>query len=1535
MIRGYGLLNIKGGTVSAINHTQGSTAYGVSGKISNINGTKIYVEGQNSIWGLYANYCIGNAKITDTEIEAYYTGTNANYVYGIYFNGGYNATMENIRISVNSKENIGVLRGISTLSSDYLTIKTGTIVAGQSSYSNGIDSVGVYSTHISLGDLSTAANTEDLVIQGEKYGVQSLGPDFKFYNGILKGVTSAYDTVRPPTELRPGYLVETDTEEIDETTYNTAFLSQSIDDNYYLVNAKTGHETLAEAYANSNNDETIVLMKNITDTSTLTMDNTKNITFNTYGNDITLSNPITVNGSTLTIIGNSTIKNNSTNTIEVASGGHLIVKNTSIESSVGDAIHEDGSGSTIQIGIADDPLSTIEPNIKGKTYGINSSNITSCEVNLYNGIIRGETAALTNDLNIENTAGKIRDRYVTERNTDQDNYKYISLRQSNVIITANPLDKKVATGDLSQFSITAVGDEPHSYQWYKQTESNGYKGTAIVGATSNIYTITSTQQGDEAYYYCIVTSNTGDVQASTKAKLTVQNNYSITSSGTTKYFAELVNAIVAASDGQTIQVLQDVTDDSIATIDRSLTLDLQTYTITRTATITINENKTLNLLGTGKITNAKTTTITNSGTLNITTNVTVECTETSTISPYYTIVNLGSAKIEMSNGTIRGYCCGIRNSNCKGTINISGGTIETINTSDTRYGIYNYSTSSSYTPTVNITGGTINVPGASGVQGTQSNYGTGYGIYNYGTYALTTIGSSSTPISKTNPVILGKTYGVYRYNGTVRFYNGILKGISGGYSSSVTKRTGCTIVTNETETIDGTVYKTAYLNDKYTITLNNNNATTPGTTTIYEKYNTGYYLDSSCETQITTASNPITIPKKDGYIFTGYYTTAAGGTQYISSTGHLTSSASKTKFTAAGTLYAHWQEVYLKANTSYSSTGAFLGTSITIDKINKVSFVTSLEGHIVDNTTCWDVSSVANSGAVLMWIKSGNDTDGYEIVIGQNGGVVANPNSSYLFSYIGNSKTSIIDLENFDTSKVTNMNRMFYNCQNVSILDVSRFDTSKVTNMDGMFDGCQNVSTLDVSEFDTSCVTNMDRMFTNCQNVSTLDVSGFNTSCVTSMNRMFTNCQNVSILDVSGFDTSKVTNMYAMFGGCQNVSTLDVSGFDTSNVTSMGLMFDSCYNVSTLDLSGFDTSNVTEMIQMFFDCQELTTIYTSNNFLTTAVTNGNNMFYGDTKLVGGAGTVYNSWYSGLDYAHIDGGTSNPGYFTDASTRPTISAGGTNIKTATDISTLYGQTTTYKSASHPSIDWQLFYADSSNYYLIASDYVPNAELPCNGNTVNGVTYTATDLVKSTSTTNQHAIYGARFASSNSYNDGVLTAGTIYKNGSASTAFTATSGSQYLTTNYLKWVAANSSSTNTNICSVAYMMDTNKWSSFADGVNGAYAIGGPTIEMLSLSWNAVSEHTQMTDYTTLSSSNSNSTGYITQSPENQNNFFGTATNMWFIKETTKAYGYFLASPSSAGVTSVRNGFCEGCVYESISFGQNYGFRPLVAIPRSAIK
>ena len=195
------------------------------------------------------------------------------------------------------------------------------------------------------------------------------------------------------------------------------------------------------------------------------------------------------------------------------------------------------------------------------------------------------------------------------------------------------------------------------------------------------------------------------------------------------------------------------------------------------------------------------------------------------------------------------------------------------------------------------------------------------------------------------------------------------------------------------------------------------------------------------------------------------------------------------------------------------------------------------------------------------------------------------------------------------------MNSMFWNSKAITI-GVSHFDTSKVTNMNVMF-GNSQATTIDVSHFDTSNVTNMQGMFQHSQ---------------------------ATIIDVSNFDTSNVTNMQCMF--CDSkAATLDLSHFDTSNVTNMQGMFWKS-QATTLDVSHFDTSNVTNMEVMFAYMTNLKTIYASSKFVTTSVTSSTSMFEKSTNLVGGAGTKYNKSYLDKTYARIDGGTSNPGYFTE-------------------------------------------------------------------------------------------------------------------------------------------------------------------------------------------------------------------------------------------------------------------------------------------------
>ena len=182
--------------------------------------------------------------------------------------------------------------------------------------------------------------------------------------------------------------------------------------------------------------------------------------------------------------------------------------------------------------------------------------------------------------------------------------------------------------------------------------------------------------------------------------------------------------------------------------------------------------------------------------------------------------------------------------------------------------------------------------------------------------------------------------------------------------------------------------------------------------------------------------------------------------------------------------------------------------------------------------------------------------------------------------------TSVVGLNNLDTSKVTDMGCMFKECKSLRSLDLSSFDTSKVTMMNRMFGWCESLQSLDLSCFDTSKVTNMFSMFAVCKSLQSLDLSNFDTSKVTRMSNMFGGCNSLQSLDLSSFDTSKVTEMSSMFYNCKSLRSLDLSSFDTSKVTDMRFMFEGCHSLRSVCYSSsrFVTSKVTYMRDMFKGC---------------------------------------------------------------------------------------------------------------------------------------------------------------------------------------------------------------------------------------------------------------------------------------------------------------------------------------------------------------
>ena len=284
-----------------------------------------------------------------------------------------------------------------------------------------------------------------------------------------------------------------------------------------------------------------------------------------------------------------------------------------------------------------------------------------------------------------------------------------------------------------------------------------------------------------------------------------------------------------------------------------------------------------------------------------------------------------------------------------------------------------------------------------------------------------------------------------------------------------------------------------------------------------------------------------------------------------------------------------------------------------------------------------NITSINNDGSI--YINSLNQNEKSKIIL------VWNEKINDL-SKIFEKKTSIIeiDLSNFDTSEVTSMDSMFYECINLKNIYFGNIDTSNVVKMDNMFYNCSLLTSINISNFDTSKVESMTFMFYGCSSLISLNLSYFNTAKVTTMRKMFYNsglnqlnfsnmdvskltnmeyfisystyltslnlnvinsskvnnvrhlfsyCDSLEIVDMSKFDTSGVINMEFMFFHCISLYSLDLSTFNTKNLQNIECMFDSSH-ITYLNLNGFDTSNVYIMRSMFYECYFLESLNLSS-----------------------------------------------------------------------------------------------------------------------------------------------------------------------------------------------------------------------------------------------------------------------------------------------------------------------------------------------------
>jgi surface protein len=193
---------------------------------------------------------------------------------------------------------------------------------------------------------------------------------------------------------------------------------------------------------------------------------------------------------------------------------------------------------------------------------------------------------------------------------------------------------------------------------------------------------------------------------------------------------------------------------------------------------------------------------------------------------------------------------------------------------------------------------------------------------------------------------------------------------------------------------------------------------------------------------------------------------------------------------------------------------------------------------------------------------------------------------------------TISGLERINTSKLTNMQSIFYGTNNLTSVDVSSWDTKNVNNVSLIFYGANNLKSIDLSSWNTDNVIYINYMFGKTSSLTDIDISNWNTSKVENMEGMFWNASNLTNIDVSNWNTGNVTNMDRMFCNASKLTNIDVSNWNTGNVTNMCGMFYDTIRLTSLNLSNWDTRNVKYMDGMFSRTKCLNEITFGHNFVT-------------------------------------------------------------------------------------------------------------------------------------------------------------------------------------------------------------------------------------------------------------------------------------------------------------------------------------------------
>ncbi|MDR3152668.1 MAG: BspA family leucine-rich repeat surface protein [Bifidobacteriaceae bacterium] len=209
---------------------------------------------------------------------------------------------------------------------------------------------------------------------------------------------------------------------------------------------------------------------------------------------------------------------------------------------------------------------------------------------------------------------------------------------------------------------------------------------------------------------------------------------------------------------------------------------------------------------------------------------------------------------------------------------------------------------------------------------------------------------------------------------------------------------------------------------------------------------------------------------------------------------------------------------FLKAEDDDDET--FLGiTSPTRPEITKISFQSTLP-------TCSNPIDVSEDGAAGVLVCVQNNT---EIIVGANGQVRANHNSSYLFCWLSLSGGVVIDLSGLDTAAARNMSGMFRSSILSSDFSLPAGFGSAVTDMSGMFENTALPARFSLPQgFGNMAITMSSMFFQTTLPTGLTFPQGFGSQAVNMSNMFWGATLPAGFVLPAGF-SQNIRNMVAMF----------------------------------------------------------------------------------------------------------------------------------------------------------------------------------------------------------------------------------------------------------------------------------------------------------------------------------------------------------------------------------------------------------------------